>query len=182
MTDHRSPGAAGALGEGSEATASPEPLDVAEPVEVVQPAGAQHPETSEMSVTMVHRQAPLPAPAELQAYFDISDFVGRTVVEMARDAAGQRHRMERRSFWVIVTVILCVTVVMLAVVAAAVWVATEVSVVGGVLVLLASPTAVVWTLFSRLLRRVRRGRSKPAEEPASQSGEAREQSASAEVS
>lgn len=53
--------------------------------------------------------------------------------------------------------------------AAAAWVAAEVSVVGGVLVLLASPTALLWAFLSRLLRRMRRSRSDAASEAASDS-------------
>ena len=167
MTEDHPAGAAGAHEEDSEdpGTAQP-PAEVAEPVEVVEPASPSRQGASAVSVKMVHRQAPLPAPSELRSYFDISEFVGNTIVEMARDTAKHRHRMERRSFWVILTVILCVTAVMLGVVWGAVRVA-EVSVPGGVLILLASPTAVLWALLSRLFRRLRRQRDEPAaDEPA----------------
>ena len=165
MTEDHPAGAAGAHEEDSEdpGTAQP-PAEVAEPVEVVEPASPSRQGASAVSVKMVHRQAPLPAPSELRSYFDISEFVGNTIVEMARDTAKHRHRMERRSFWVILTVILCVTAVMLGVVWGAVRVA-EVSVPGGVLILLASPTAVLWALLSRLFRRLRRQRSDAADEP-----------------
>ena len=168
MTDERQTGAASGLDSGSEAPGNAHPLEVAEPNEVTAPPDAPaQTEPSEVSVTMVHRQGPLPAPLELQAYFDIDEFVGRCIVEMARDSAKHRHRMEHRSFWVVITVVLCVTVVMLAVVATAAWVAAEVSVVGGVLVLLASPAAVLWTLLARLLRRLRHRRGDPRGEDSS---------------
>lgn len=155
MTDDRH------IGEADDPAEDPEDAEGVSPPEVVD---APPPEGSEMSVTMVHREGPLPSPADLGAYFAIDDYVGRGIVDMARDAASQRYRMERRSFWVIVIVVLCVTAVLLAVVWGAVKVATEVSVVGGVLVLLASPTAVLWTLLSRLLKRLRHTRRDAAAE------------------
>ena len=42
---------------------------------------------------------------------------------------------------------------------------------GGVIVLLASPTAVLWTLFSRLLKRLRGQRSDAAAAAASEGGD-----------
>lgn len=154
---------------------SVEEVDVAEEAEVVETHGTGDLTAAELSVAIHHREGPLPPPADLRAYFDISDYVGTTIVDMAKNAAGHRHKMERRSFWVILAVISCVTLVMLAVVGAAAWVAAEVSVVGGVIVLLASPTAVLWTLLARLARRARRQRSdasddEPPAEEESQEG------------
>lgn len=149
--------------EDPESAAQPS-AEVGEVPEVVEPGKPRPPSGGEVSLRMVHRQAPLPDPRELRSYFDISEFVGNTIVEMARDTSKHRHRMERRSFWVILTVILCVTAVMLGVVWGAVRVA-EVSVPGGVLILLASPTAVLWALLSRLFGRLRRQRSVEADEP-----------------
>lgn len=132
--------------------------------EVVEPTTEDVSTTSGMSVAIHHREGPLPSPAELQAYFDISEGVGHTIVGMAKKAASHRHMMERRSVWVIIVLALCVTSVMLLVVAAAAWVAVEVSVLGGVIVLLASPSAVLWTLVSRMIRQLRRQRRDPEDE------------------
>ena len=180
MTSDRPENAAGDLDEDPEHSGDedPEPVqppaEAAEVPEVVEPGESQPAaEASEVSLRMVHRRAPLPVPSELQSYFDISEFVGNTIVEMARDTARHRHRMERRSFWVILTAILCVTVVMLGIVWGAVRVA-EVSVAGGVLILLASPTALLWAMLSRLFKRLRRQRSDEADK---RSGDADEDSA-----
>ncbi len=176
MTRDRPENAAGDLDEDPEHSddEDPEPAqppaEAAEVPEVVEPGEPQPPSSGEVSLKMVHRRAPLPVPSELRSYFDISEFVGNTIVEMARDTAKHRHRMERRSFWVILTAILCVTVVMLGIVWGAVRVA-EVSVPGGVLILLASPTALLWALLSRLFRRLRRQRSDEADEPAGDADE-----------
>lgn len=172
MTKDQPEDAAGDPDEGSDegSEAAQPPAEVAEVPEVVETGESEPPSGAEVSVKMVHRQAPLPAPSELGEYYGISEFVGNTIVEMARDAAKHRHRMERRSFWVVMAVILGVTVVMLGVVWGAVRVA-EVSVPGGVLILLASPTAVLWALLSRLLRRLRRQRKDVKDEPPPDAGE-----------
>jgi len=156
---------------GSEPLERAQPVEVIETAEVVEPAETEASSASGMSVAIHHSEGPLPAPAELRAYFDIAPEVGRSIIQMAENAASHRHRMERRSFWLIIVFALCVTAVMLAVVAAAAWVAAEVSAWGGVVVLLASPTALLWALVSRLARRMRRNRDDKAEGAASTGGE-----------
>ena len=149
-----------------------------DPAEVVDPTESTEPAASALSVAFHHREGPLPAPTELQAYYDIAPEVGSNIVQMAHTAATHRHRMESRSFWLIIVFALCVTTVMLAVVAAAAWVAAEVSAVGGVVVLLASPTALLWALVSRAVRRIRRGPQNEAEDAESTEAEDEESSAS----
>ena len=172
MDATQDPGDASAVPSRAQPPETVEELEVVEEAEIIETDGTGEQTAAELSVAIHHREGPLPSPADLRAYFDISDYVGTTIVDMAKNAAGHRHKMERRSFWVILAVILCVTLVMLAVVGAAAWVAAEVSVVGGVIVLLASPTAVLWTLLARLVRRARRQRSEdtgnrpPADEEA----------------
>lgn len=156
---------------GSEPLERAQPAEVVETAEVVEPAETAEPSASGVSVAIHHREGPLPAPVELKAYFDIAPEVGRSIIQMAENAASHRHRMERRSFWVIIVFALCVTAVMLAVVAAAAWVAAEVSAWGGVVVLLASPTALLWALVSRLARRIRRSRDDEPEGAASTGAE-----------
>ena len=165
MDATQDPGDAAAVPNRAQPPDTVEGLEVVDEAEIIETdrTGAQT--AAELSVAIHHREGPLPSPADLRAYFDISDYVGTTIVDMAKNAAGHRHKMERRSFWVILTVILCVTLVMLAVVGAAAWVAAEVSVVGGVIVLLASPTAVLWALLARLVRRARRQRSATGNRP-----------------
>ena len=164
-------------GASEESDSGPRPLERAQPAEVIQeaevvdPAESTEPAASALSVAFHHREGPLPAPAELQAYYDIAPEVGSSIVQMAHTAATHRHRMESRSFWLIIVFALCVTTVMLAVIAAAGWVAAEVSAVGGVVVLLASPTALLWALVSRAVRRIRRGPHNEAEDAESTEAE-----------
>ena len=123
------------------------------------PSGA----TPEMSLAMYQRQSALPRPEELQGYYDISPDVGERIMRMAENAADQRHRMQRRTMSFGLVFVFCVTIILLAVIAAAVWIAVEVTALGGV-VLGVSPVTLI-ALSGLILRR--RGRGTERSEAAS---------------
>ena len=101
---------------------------------------------------MYQREGPLPRPEELQAYFDISVHVGDTIVQMAKDAADHRHRMESRGSWLAAVMMSCVTLVLLAVVGAAAYIASEEALWGGV-ILGSSPVGlIIWIIRTRRRR------------------------------
>ena len=77
-------------------------------------------------------------------------------MKMAENAADQRHRMQRRAMSFGLVVVLSVTVVLLAVIAAAVWIAVTVTALGGV-VLGASPVTLIALSGLILRHRGRRG-------------------------
>ena len=112
---------------------------------------------------MYQRQSPLPRPEELQGYYDISPDVGERIMRMAENAADQRHRMQRRAMSFGLVFVFCVTIILLAVIVAAVWIAVEVTALGGV-VLGVSPVTLI-ALSGLILRR--RGRGTERSEAAS---------------
>ena len=85
-----------------------------------------------MSLAMYQRESPLPPPAELRAYYDIAPGVGDRIMGMAQTAASERRDMHNRIFWFGMFLVGCATAVLLAIVAGAVWIAIEVTAVGGV--------------------------------------------------
>ncbi|MDE0194083.1 MAG: DUF2335 domain-containing protein [bacterium] len=119
----------------------------------------QPPATADVQVAMYQRESPLPRPEELRGYFDISAEVGDRILKMAEQAATHRHEMQRKTLSSSVVLILCTTVMILGVVAGAVWLAVEVTPAGGV-ALGVSPLG--WIAVTVLL--ARRGRRREQSE------------------
>ena len=113
---------------------------------------------ADLQFAMYQRQSPLPRPEELQGYFEISPDVGNRILTMAEQAANHRHEMQRRTLSSSLVLMLCATVLILGVVAGAVWLAIAVTPAGGV-ALGISPVG--WIAVTVLLARRGRRDNKP---------------------
>ena len=122
------------------------------------PNAPEPPAGADVQVAMYQREGPLPRPEELRGYFDISADVGDRILKMAEQAARHRHEMQRKTLSSSVVLVLCTTVMILAIVAGAVWLAIAVTPVGGVALGL-SPVG--WIGVTVLLARRGRRREQP---------------------
>ena len=130
-----------------------------QPIRPEEVAGApQPPAGADVQVAMYQRESPLPRPEELRGYFEISPEVGNRILTMAEKAANHRHEMQSKTLSTSLVVMLCTTVLILGVVAGAVWLAIAVTPIGGV-ALGISPIG--WITVTILLSRRGRRRDEP---------------------
>ena len=111
---------------------------------------------------MYRRESALPRPEELRGYYEISENVGERILLMAEGAAAHRHKKDdqthetnQKAIKATVVSVVCVTLIILAVVAGAVWSAIAVSTAMGVALGL-SPMG--WIAMIVVLSRWRRRR------------------------
>ena len=114
---------------------------------------------------MYRRESALPRPEELRGYYEISENVGERILLMAEGAAAHRHKKDdqthetnQKAIRATVVLVICVTIIILAVVAGAVWSAIAVSTAMGVALGL-SPVG--WIGVTILLARRGRRRKQP---------------------
>jgi len=88
---------------------------------------------------MYRRESALPPPEELRGYYEIAENVGERILQMAEGAAAHRrkrddhaHETNQKAIRASVVLVICVTLIILAVVAGAVWSAIAVSTAMGV--------------------------------------------------
>ena len=105
-------------------------------------------------MAFLQREGPLPPPAELQAYHDIAPYIGITVVQMAKDAADHRHRIESQAPGAFKVLVCCITLVLLALVAGATVIAIQTSLLVGVLIGTVPTGILVW--IANVVRKVMR--------------------------
>ena len=145
-----------------EVVADAEPEEVADAEVVGNSAGVPS-----IEMAMYQREGPLPPPAELQAYYDIHPDICFRLVGMAENTANARQeggrdrrrfneRVERSASRIMFAMVLCLTVIVLALIGASAWVIVSVNAWVGVGVLVVSPTAVLLAAVSLLRRFFRR--------------------------
>ncbi|MCQ3814175.1 MAG: hypothetical protein KTU85_07125 [Acidimicrobiia bacterium] len=151
-----------------------ETVTVAQSEEVVETAVVQDAEGSSIEMAMYQRESPLPAPSELQAYYDIHPDVCFRLISMAENAANARHEaardghrlnatIERSTRSIFLTTVIGLILILLALIFVAGWVATTVNAWVGLGVLVISPTGVLWAVVG-FLRRIVRDRSRRDDE------------------
>ncbi len=145
----------------------PETVAGAQSEEVVEAEVVQDAEVSSIEMAMYQRESPLPAPSEMQAYYDIHADVCFRLISMAENAANARHeadrdgrrlnaKIERSTRSIVLTTVIGLIAILLALIVVSGWVATTVSAWVGLGVLVVSPTGVLWAVVGLLRRVVRR--------------------------